>query len=96
MGKSASWVPASISQIYVNRMAACRHGQSGSIPLDPVDPRDFKFFRNQDTYWWADEDDSFRWRDSLPFVRVGLAELVVLGGGFLPWRRLRNAGHPGG
>ncbi len=82
---------------YVDRMAACRHGQAGSIPLDPIDPRDLKFFRNQDTYWWADEDDRFLWRDSLPFVRAGLAELIVLGGGFLalavvfamldnPWR----------
>ena len=64
-------------------MLACRHGQAGSIPIDPLDPRDIKFYRNQDTYWWAEADDPFVWRDSLPFVRVGLAELMVLGGGFL-------------
>lgn len=65
---------------YVARMRSSRQGERGTLPFDPVDPRDLKYFRNQRTHWWADEDDPHRWRDALPFVRAGLAELVVLGG----------------
>ncbi len=64
---------------YVQRMLATRHGQRGTLPFDPVDPRDLKYYRNQDSYWWADADDPFAWRESLPFVRAGLAELILLG-----------------
>ncbi|TWU45049.1 phosphatidylserine decarboxylase [Novipirellula aureliae] len=63
---------------YVQRMLQTRQGHKGSLPFDPVDPRDIKYYRNQDTYWWADADDPFQWRESLPFVRVGLAELLLL------------------
>ena len=45
-----------------------------------LDPRDLKFFRNQGGYWWAPADDPFAWRDRLPFARVGLAELILMGG----------------
>ena len=58
---------------YVRRMESTRRGNRGSLPFDPVDPRDVKYYRNQETYWWDASDDPFRWRDSLPFVRVGLA-----------------------
>ncbi|MEM9585923.1 MAG: phosphatidylserine decarboxylase [Planctomycetota bacterium] len=68
---------------FVLRMQATRQGHRGSLPLDPVDSRDMKYYRNQDSYWWADADDPFSWRDSLPFVRAGLAELLLIGGGFL-------------
>lgn len=66
---------------YVRKMQDRRHGHRGTLPFDPVDSRDMKYYRNQDSYWWADADDAFLWRDSLPFVRVGLAELMLLGGG---------------
>jgi phosphatidylserine decarboxylase len=68
---------------YVARMAGLRQGSRGSLPFDPVDPRDVKYYRNQDTYWWGESDDPFAWRDGLPFVRAGLAELILLGGGCL-------------
>ena len=68
---------------YVARMTDRRQGQRGDLPFDPVDSRDMKYYRNQGSYWWADADDAFMWRDSLPFVRVGLAELFILGGFFL-------------
>ncbi len=64
-------------------MLECRQGERGTLPFEPVDPRDLKYYRNQDTYWWSESDDPFLWRESLPFVRVGLAELVLIGGGFL-------------
>lgn len=68
---------------YVKAMASKRQGERGSLPFEPVDPRDLKFYQNQETYWWDPSDDRFKWRDELPFVRAGLAELIVLGGGFL-------------
>ncbi|MEM6979085.1 MAG: phosphatidylserine decarboxylase [Planctomycetota bacterium] len=68
---------------YVSRMHDRRLGQRNQLPIDPVDSRDMKFYRNQDSYFWADADDRFLWRDALPFMRVGLAELIVLGGGSL-------------
>lgn len=68
---------------YVARMMDRRQGQRGDLPFDPVDSRDMKYYRNQGSYWWADADDAFMWRDSIPFVRVGLAELFILGGFFL-------------
>jgi len=68
---------------YVRKMAVTRQGTRGTLPFEPVDPRDLKFYRNQNTYWWSESDDPFTWRDGLPFVRVGLAELIILGGGFL-------------
>ncbi|MGB7347350.1 MAG: phosphatidylserine decarboxylase [Pirellulaceae bacterium] len=61
-------------------MKAARQGQQGPLPFDPVDSRDTKYYRNQQTYWWADGDDRFGWRDSLGFLRVGLAELILIGG----------------
>ena len=70
-------------QGFVARMEQTRQGNRGSLPFEPVDPRDLKYYRNQDTYWWAESDDPFRWRDALPFVRAGLAELILIGGGFI-------------
>lgn len=67
---------------YVERMRVLRQGSRGSLPFEPVDSRDLKYYRNQDTYWWPDSDDPFRWRDSLPFARAGLAELILIGGFF--------------
>jgi len=68
---------------YVQRMSGLRQGTRGILPFDPVDQRDIKFYRNQDTYWWPEADDEYRWRDSLPFARVGLAELILISGLFL-------------
>lgn len=67
---------------YVRRMQQARHGVPGGCPIDPIDSRDVKYWKNQSTYYWDAADDPFRWRDSLPFVRVGLAELILIGGLF--------------
>lgn len=68
---------------YVAAMRSKRRGQQGGCPFEPIDPRDIKYYANQATYVWDPADDPFRWRDKLPFVRVGLAELLLLGGSFL-------------
>lgn len=68
---------------YVEKLRATRQTGRHELDFDPIDPRDVKYYRNQDTYWWAEADDPFAWRDGLPFVRVGLAELVLLSGACL-------------
>ncbi len=62
---------------YVQRMAALRQGETNGCPHEVLDPRDLKFYRNQPGYWWRPEDDPFAGRDRWPFVRSGLAELIV-------------------
>lgn len=62
---------------YVRRMAALRRGNFNGCPHPVLDPRDLKYFQNQGGYYWEPQDDPFRWRDRLPFARVGLAELLV-------------------
>ena len=66
---------------YLRRMESLRRGEANRCPHPVLDPRDVKFFRNQGGYYWAPEDDPFTWRDRLPVARVGLAELILLGGG---------------
>jgi phosphatidylserine decarboxylase len=68
---------------YVERMRSLRQGDHNACPHEVLDPRDVKFYRNQRGYFWAKEDDPFTWRNRLPFARVGLAEVLILGGGFL-------------
>lgn len=67
---------------YVRRMRGLRRGQSNACPHDVLDPRDVKFYRNQAGYYWDPSDDPFGWRDRLPFARAGLAELLLIAGGF--------------
>lgn len=64
---------------YVAHMAARRRGDAMGAPHEILDPRDLKYCSNQCTAHWLPEDDPFRWRDELPFVRWGLAELQVVG-----------------
>jgi phosphatidylserine decarboxylase len=63
---------------YVQRMRELRRGTKNGAPHEVLDPRDVKFYRNQSGYSWAPEDDPFGWRDHLPVVRVGLAEVLLL------------------
>lgn len=67
---------------YVREMASRRLGDVGQMPFEPVDSRDLKYHTNQTDAYWLAENDRFRWRDSIPFARWGLAELFVLGAGW--------------
>lgn len=62
---------------YVERMRQLRKGEPDGVPLEVLDPRDLKFYRNQTDCHWEPQDDPFTGRDRLPFARVGLAELIV-------------------
>ncbi|MBX3423217.1 MAG: phosphatidylserine decarboxylase family protein [Pirellulaceae bacterium] len=81
-GRLRRWWLTNFRADYVRRMAHSRQGQYNVCPHPVLDPRDTKFYRNQGGYYWKPEDDPFAWRDRLPFARDGLAELLVLGGGF--------------
>lgn len=77
------WYLKTFRRRYVADMLAKREGSENACPHEVLDPRDVKFYRNQGGYWWSAENDPFRWRDRLPFTRVGLAELIILGGSLL-------------
>lgn len=64
---------------YLQRMAELRLGDASGAPHEILDPRDLKYCCNQCTAHWASEDDPFRWRETLPFARWGLAELQLMG-----------------
>lgn len=64
---------------YVRRMAELREGDLRGAPHDVLDPRDLKFCSNLCSARWAPEHDRFAWRGRLPFVRWGLAELLLMG-----------------
>ena len=52
-------------------------------PHEVLDPRDLKYCRNICDYSWAEADDRFRWRRSLPLAPWGAAELLLMGGPLL-------------
>jgi phosphatidylserine decarboxylase len=81
-GSFRRWYLKTFRPGYVARMAALRHGEKNACPFEVLDPRDLKFFRNQDGYWWNREDDPFAGRDRLPFARAGLMELWLISGFF--------------
>lgn len=62
---------------YVEKMRQLRKGEPDGVPIEVLDPRDLKFFRNQTDCHWEPQDDPFVGRERIPFARVGLAELIV-------------------
>ena len=64
---------------YVRRMAELRQGDCQGAPHEILDPRDLKYCRNLCSCDWDPEHDPFRWRESVPFARWGLAELQLMG-----------------
>jgi phosphatidylserine decarboxylase len=74
------WYLKTFRPDYVRRMAALRRGEPRGCPHEVLDPRDVKFYRNQGGHYWDAADDPFTWRDRLLVARVGLAELILLGG----------------
>ena len=78
-GRLRRWYLKTIRSGYVQRMAACRRGSTDGAPHEILDPRDLKYCCNLCTAHWAPEDDPFRWRESIPFARWGLAELQLMG-----------------
>ena len=82
-GRWRRWYLKTFRPGYVARMRELRQGETSGSPFEPIDPRDTKFYRNQGGYRWRAEDDRFGWRDRLPVVRDGLAEILIFSGGLL-------------
>jgi phosphatidylserine decarboxylase len=82
-GRLRRWYLKTFRPRYLVRMRMKRRGDFNGCPHEVLDPRDVKFFSNQGGYYWRPQDDPFTWRDRLAFARVGLAELIVIGGGSL-------------
>jgi phosphatidylserine decarboxylase len=80
-GRVRRWYLKTFQPRYVARMRSIRRGDFNGCPHEVIDSRDVKFYRNQGGYYWDPPQDPFAWRDRLPFARVGLAELVLIGGG---------------
>ncbi|MBC8356034.1 MAG: phosphatidylserine decarboxylase family protein [Planctomycetes bacterium] len=76
------WYLKTFRKRYIADMLAKREGSTNACPHEVLDPRDVKFYRNQGGYYWSEANDPFCWRDRLPFVRAGLAELFILGATF--------------
>jgi phosphatidylserine decarboxylase len=78
-GRWRRWYLKRFRPRFVRRMAERRQGDPAGAPHEILDPRDLKYCSNQCTAFWYPEDDPFLWRDSLPVVRWGLAELQIGG-----------------
>jgi phosphatidylserine decarboxylase len=78
-GHLRRWYLRTLRPRYVERMAALRQGDPAGAPHAILDPRDLKYCRNLCDAHWPAEVDPFHWRERLPLVRWGLAELVVMG-----------------
>ena len=78
-GRVRRWYLKCFRKGYIRRLAEKRRGSSDGCPIEVLDPRDLKYFKNQCDAHWAAADDPFRWREALPFARWGLCELLVIG-----------------
>jgi phosphatidylserine decarboxylase len=82
-GRLRRWWLTRFRPGYVRRMAESRRGSLDGCPIEVLDSRDLKYFKNQCDAHWSADDDPFRWRDSIPFARWGLCELLLMGMGLL-------------
>jgi len=76
-------------------MSQRRQGDCRGAPHEILDPRDLKYCRNVCNCSWAEAENPFLWRKSIPFAPWGSAELLIMGGPLclltilaaaLPWR----------
>jgi phosphatidylserine decarboxylase len=83
-GRCRRWYLKTFRPGYVRRMARLRHGDAAGCPVEVLDPRDLKYFRNQCDCGWKPADDPFAWRDHLRLAGWGLArwgwgEVLLMG-----------------
>lgn len=78
-GRGRRWFLKSFRPGYVADMQAKMLGDAEGAPHEILDPRDLKYCSNLCTAHWLPEDDPFAWRDNLPLVRWGLAEVQLMG-----------------
>jgi len=76
-GRCRRWYLRRFRGGYVARMAKLRRGDPSDAPHEILDPRDLKYCRNICNAHWDAKDDPFHWRNDLPLVRWGLAEVLL-------------------
>jgi phosphatidylserine decarboxylase len=80
---------------YVRRMKSRLRGDPSGCPVEIIDSRDLKYFRNVCNCGFDPSDDRFAWRNRIPFARPGLAELLLgCGGLILGSIAIWASGHP--
>jgi len=78
-GKLRRWWLKKFRPNYVRKMQSLVRGDPSQCPVEVIDDRDLKFFRNICRCWIEKQDDAFAWRERLPVARAGLGELVICG-----------------
>src|SRR5688500_12765265 len=78
-GRLRRWYLKSLRPGFVRRMAKKRRGSLDACPVEVLDSRDLKYFKNQCDAHWPAADDPFHWREAIPFARWGLCELLLIG-----------------
>ena len=81
-GRVRRWWLKTFRAGYVERMRTTRQGTRNGCPHEVLDPRDVKFHRESRRLLLAACGRPVSMARPLPFVRVGLAELLLIGGGF--------------
>lgn len=64
---------------YVIEMKSRLKGDPTTCPVEVIDSRDLKYYRNVSNCYFEPKDDPFAWRSGIPFARAGFMELVLLG-----------------
>ena len=77
-GRWRRWYLKMFRSGYVASMQKKMRGDVEGSPHEILDPRDLKYCSNLCTAHWLPEDDPFAWRDNLPLVRWGLAEVQLM------------------
>lgn len=77
---------------HVARMREALCGDPTGCPVEIIDSRDLKFFRNQCSAWFDPAEDPFSWRGEFPLARAGFAELLLFGGSGLVLTALLASG----
>lgn len=79
-GRIRRWILKTFRPGHVQRMRSCLHGDPASCPVEVIDSRDLKWFRNVAHCHFDPADDPFVWRDRMGLARAGFAEMFLFGG----------------
>lgn len=76
-GKLRRWRLRNFHPEYVAASKAHLKGDPSSAPVDVIDSRDLKYYRNVAGCWFDPSDDVYAWRKSIPMATDGFFELVL-------------------
>jgi len=76
-GKVRRWWLRAFCPKYVAEMKARLKGDRANIPVDVIDSRDLKYYRNVANCWVEPADDLYAWRKNIPMATDGWFELLI-------------------